>query len=187
MRVYVASSWRNPTHPEVVERLRGAGHEVYDFRNPPNPVGAFSWSEIDDRAPRTVVGSPKVEIPAEDIVRMLAHPRAQDGFESDMGALQWCDACVLVLPCGRSAHLEAGWAAGAGKHTVALITDGEPDLMWKMLGTLCTTLDQVMEALVEREPWNGWCGGVYGRRHRYAHVPGTDSIDRCACGEEIGK
>lgn len=28
MRIYVASSWRNVYQPEVVERLKAAGHEV---------------------------------------------------------------------------------------------------------------------------------------------------------------
>jgi hypothetical protein len=147
MKVYVASSWRNAAHPGVVDELRAHGHEVYDFRNPPNPRGGFSWSEIDPTAPRTVVGSPKMDMPARHIIDMLGHPRADDGFESDMGALHWCDACVLVLPCGRSAHLEAGWAAGAGKFTVGLIADGEPDLMWKMLDRLCTAVDEVVQAL----------------------------------------
>jgi hypothetical protein len=64
-----------------------------------------------------------------------------------MGALKWCDTCVLVLPCGRSAHLEAGWAAGAGKFTVGLLADGEPDLMWKMLDYLCWDLAAVRRVL----------------------------------------
>ena len=34
--IYVASSWRNGYYPEVVAKLREAGHEVYDFRNPPS-------------------------------------------------------------------------------------------------------------------------------------------------------
>ena len=34
-KIYVASSWRNPHQPAIVEELRVAGHEVYDFRNPP--------------------------------------------------------------------------------------------------------------------------------------------------------
>lgn len=153
MKVYVASSWRNAGYPKVVAALRAGGHDVYDFRNPPSPSGAFSWSEIDPRAPETVVGSPKMEIPAADIVSMLRHPRADDGFASDMGALRWCDACVLVLPCGRSAHLEAGWAAGAGKLTVGLITDGEPDLMWKMLDHLALTAGEVCSILAD--PFRG--------------------------------
>ena len=32
-KIYVASSWRNVFYPDVVQRLRDAGHEVYDFRN----------------------------------------------------------------------------------------------------------------------------------------------------------
>ena len=30
-KIYVASSWRNGYYPEVVEKLREAGHEVYDL------------------------------------------------------------------------------------------------------------------------------------------------------------
>lgn len=36
-----------------------------------------------------------------------------------------CDLCVLVLPCGRSAHLELGYAVGAGKVTIVLIPDAQ--------------------------------------------------------------
>ena len=32
-KIYVASSWRNTFYPEVVARLREAGHDVYDFRS----------------------------------------------------------------------------------------------------------------------------------------------------------
>lgn len=35
MKIYVASSWRNTYYPSVVSALRDAGHDVYDFRNPP--------------------------------------------------------------------------------------------------------------------------------------------------------
>jgi nucleoside 2-deoxyribosyltransferase len=50
-----------------------------------------------------------------------------------MDGMEWADACVLVLPCGRSAHLEAGWFAGKGKPVFVLTFDGEePELMAKM-------------------------------------------------------
>lgn len=32
--------------------------------------------------------------------------------------MKWADTCVLALPCGRSAHLEAGWMSGAGKKLI---------------------------------------------------------------------
>ena len=46
--------------------------------------------------------------------------------------MEWADAFVLLMPCGRSAHLEAGWAIGAGKPTAILLSAGEPELMYKM-------------------------------------------------------
>jgi hypothetical protein len=144
LRVYVASSWRNPRQPELVQMLRLASFEVYDFREPTPGNHGFSWHEIDPAIPR---GPADLSLSAEQIVTMLRHPAAEDGFGLDMGALKWCDACVLLLPCGRSAHLEAGWAAGAGKFTVGLLADGEPDLMWKMLDRLCATEGDVIAAL----------------------------------------
>ena len=44
MKVYVASSWRNPIHPPFIATLRDCGFEVYDFRAEP---GAFAWADID--------------------------------------------------------------------------------------------------------------------------------------------
>lgn len=146
MRIYVASSWRNAEQPGVVAALRAAGHEVYDFREPVPGETGFSWSELDPSLP---VGPADLELPAEQICTMLEHPIAEHGFGRDFAAMRWCDALVLVLPSGRSAHLEAGWAAGAGKATIGLMADGEPDLMWKLLDHLCTTVDEVV-ALLER-------------------------------------
>jgi len=66
---------------------------------------------------------------------MLAHPVAMAGFSSDLCGMTWCDAGVLLHPCGRSAHLEAGWIAGRGKPVHMLSpADLEPDLMVLALG-----------------------------------------------------
>ena len=47
MKIYVASSWRNPEQPEVVTALRSLSYEVYDFRNPGDGKSGFGWREID--------------------------------------------------------------------------------------------------------------------------------------------
>lgn len=49
MKIYVASSWRNVYYPEVVNRLREAGFEVYDFRNPPSGDEGFHWHNVSER------------------------------------------------------------------------------------------------------------------------------------------
>ena len=140
MKIYVASSWRNVIQPAVVKILRAVGHEVYDFRNPRPDDHGFHWSEIDpDWQDWT----------AKEFRQALNHPIAQAGFESDMDGLEACEVCVLLLPCGRSAHLEAGWAAGAGKRLVILIAEGcEPELMYRM-AEIATTVEELVERLAK--------------------------------------
>lgn len=141
MKIYLASSWRNPVQPEVLKFLRGAGHEVYDFRNPgPNDKG-FSWSEIDPNWQ---------DWNASEYVKALDHPMAEKGFANDFNAMKWCDAIVLLLPCGRSAHLEAGWGCGAGKGVFVLTRDGEePELMAKMCSGVATTIFELANMLYD--------------------------------------
>jgi hypothetical protein len=200
--VYVASSWRNPMHPVVVEVLRAASIDCYDFRNPDGGTG-FSWSEVKaaDAAPSrahcqhcgqeivrsTFAGLGRWEpdydpatdtecwrhvgtgyagclrlvgnfaIPKkgsdweakDEYLRMIEHPRAIEGFDADFAAMQKADTFVMVLPCGKSAHLELGWAVGAGKRTAVLLEDPvEPELMYRMVDHLATSVVDLL----------GWLG-----------------------------
>jgi hypothetical protein len=81
---------------------------------------------------------------------VLTHPIAKAAFAKDMDALKNADATVLVLPCGRSAHLELGYAVGAGQRTVVLLDDpiSEPELMHLMCDAICTSMDEVLEAVL---------------------------------------
>lgn len=124
MKIYVATSWRNEAQPGVVRLLRGEGYEVYDFRNPAPGNKGFHWSDID---PDWKNWNPC------KFANALSHEVAVKGFDYDMRALQEADVVVLVMPCGRSAHLELGYAIGAGKPSAILLSDGEPELMYKMV------------------------------------------------------
>ena len=131
-KIYLASSWRNERQPDAVKFLRALGHEVYDFRDAPT---AFRWEEL---APywdswsladfRDALGNSSV---------------ARAAFKGDMEALSECDAVVMMLPCGRSAHLEAGWALGVGKK-VCVVLDSrgfEPELMYLMAGYIAVSIE----------------------------------------------
>ena len=137
-RVYVASSWRNARQPEVVLALVEAGHLVYDFRNPEYARGGFHWSDID---PEWQKWTP------ERFRDALLHPIAVAGSRCDWESMVWADCCVLVMPCGRSAHLEAGYFVGAGKPLVILLSDGEPELMYKMASFRALTIPEAVSAL----------------------------------------
>lgn len=142
LNIYVASSWRNDNQQNVVKALRDWGHEVYDFKNPkPGDLG-FHWSEIDPKWK---------DWDSAGFVGGLSHPIAESGYQSDFQAMQWADACVLVLPSGRSSHLEAGWFIGQGRPILILLPHEsvEPELMYKLATGVFVGMHDVLVRLDE--------------------------------------
>lgn len=127
--IYLASSWRNHHYLRVLEALRKSAElEVYDFRE---AGAAFDWRDVDAEWENRE--GTRIEYPLPKMLEMLRHPSAQRGFDRDFGALKDCDALILVAPCGRSAHLELGYAIGQGKPTAIYIPEPhEPELMYLM-------------------------------------------------------
>jgi hypothetical protein len=140
-KIYVASSWRNEIQPRVVHLLERNGHQVYDFRHPfgGEHLG-FRWSSVDEQW--------------EDWDRVtyrnsLLHPIARAGFHSDFDAMKWADVCVLVTPCGKSAHLEAGYFIGAGKRLVIYLTDiQEAELMYSMADHIVLSYEELLTVVL---------------------------------------
>lgn len=145
--IYVASSWRNPLQVAVVAALRSAGLEHYDFRHPQHGNDGFRWSDVYGRPGDAAEWTDGVS--ADEMIQGLDHPSAVAGYDFDFNAMEKCDTCVLVLPCGRSAHLELGWFVGQGKRTAILLDDPcLPELMYKMVDYLAPSLFDLL----------GWLG-----------------------------
>lgn len=121
-KIYIASSWRNEFQQDMVKLLRSNGHDVYDFKNPAPGNTGFSWKQAGPVG--TVI----------DYMKTVYEPVATKGFEFDRNALDWCNTCVLLLPCGRSAHLEGGYVAGQGKLLITYLSpiQFEPELMYRL-------------------------------------------------------
>lgn len=170
MKIYVASSWRNTVQPDVVALLRTAGHEVYDFKNPPNRSG-FGWEQLCENWRNWSLS---------EFIEALKMPIAKAAFKSDYDAMQWADAGVLVMPCGRSAHLEAGYFVGAGKPLIILLSEGEPELMYKMADGLCLTVDDVLDDLNRYE-----CEYCMNRATR-PYIEGVPPLcEKCYWGSDL--
>lgn len=132
MKIYVASSWKNLDYPNVIRQLRIAGHEVYDFRE-----NGFDWSWIDKNWESWT---------PEQFRENMKHPIALEQFKIDVEAMEWADACVLVLPSGNSSHIEAGYFIGKGKPVITLLR-GRPELMYNLASVNCLTIREVKNAL----------------------------------------
>lgn len=131
MKIYLASSWKNQEQPRILHFLRAMGHEVYDFRNPMDmsagqqmPKG-FAWSDVDPDYQNWTV---------DYYTRVLDQdPVIKQGFANDYNGMVWADCCVLLLPAGPSAHLEAGWFMGQKKPVHIYFSETEKfdkDLMY---------------------------------------------------------
>lgn len=125
---------------------------MYDFRNPLPGQHGFSWKETS--------AVPPEQWTVDEFNAALETEPANRGFGLDMAALIWCDVCVCVLPSGKDAHLEVGWAAGAGKKTAVLLLGPkdpfflpgqpkwtqrgwEPGLMYKMCDLVVGDVERV--------------------------------------------
>ena len=101
----------------------------------------FRWTEIDPDCS---------EWTFSQYEEGLVHPAAERQFANDLEALEWADTCVLVLPCGRSAHTEAGWCKGRGMKTIVYIPKmEEPELMYKLFDGVTDTIEGVRAALCQ--------------------------------------
>ena len=131
MKIYAASSWKNKHQPRVVEALRTDGHEVYDFRT----AAAFSWCQIDKNWRDWSVA---------DYMEHLWHPRSTEGFRSDFDRVKQCQGAVLILPCGLSAGIEAGYIHGSGKPVVVYVPEiREAELMVRIFDYISGDLEKV--------------------------------------------
>ena len=109
----------------IANALRSDGHRVFDFTDPELRddgldkfcFNASSWS-----------GKPLSEI---DWIEFLHYDATKRAFASDKAGVDWADVVLMILPCGRSAHMEAGYAIGRGKllYIIGELPLGEFDTM----------------------------------------------------------
>jgi nucleoside 2-deoxyribosyltransferase len=119
-KIYLASSWKQAERVrEIAQFLRRMGHEVDCFCDDSGQRFVFHFSEID--------GCDKM-----NAIEFLKTVKARRAFQEDRRWIDWSDCVVLILPCGKSAHLEAGYAKGQGKKLIIYgeFPKGEFDVMY---------------------------------------------------------
>lgn len=136
LKVYVIGSLRNPAVPEVSQALRAAGFEVFDDWYAAGEKADDSWQAYEQARGRSYSEG-------------LAGFAAGHVFDFDSKHLVESDAVVLVLPAGKSGHMELGWAIGRGKYG-AILLDKEPerwDVMYRFASLVTSRIDQIIEGL----------------------------------------
>jgi hypothetical protein len=122
--VYLIGSLRNEEVPKVAESLRTTGLDVFDDWYGAGPEADDYWKRYE-------------EARGHSYIEALGGHAARHVFEFDRHHLDRCDAACLVLPAGKSGHLELGYVAGTGKPTFILLD--RPD-RWDVMYQFATKI-----------------------------------------------
>lgn len=132
--IYIIGSLRNPEILALTNRLTREGHEVFSDWKCASENADDAWRDYEQGRGRS-------------FTEALSGYAAQHVFAFDRTHLLRADTVVLAQPCGKSGHLELGWALGQGKKGYILL-DGEPE-RWDVMYAFATKVVNNVEDLVE--------------------------------------
>jgi nucleoside 2-deoxyribosyltransferase len=138
-KIYLAGSLRNPDIPLIGASLRtNTGLDVFDDWHAPGPEADDHWRRYSEARGHTY----------REALRGRA---ARQVYGFDREHIDSSDAGVLVLPAGRSCHLEIGYMAGCGKPTFILMDQPDRwDVMYLFATKVCFSYEELVGVL------NGW-------------------------------
>jgi hypothetical protein len=136
MVIYLIGSLRNPEVPIIGNKLREHGHDVFEDWFAAGKIADDSWRDYE-------IGR------GHGVIEALDGYAARHILDFDRFHLNRADAGVLVLPAGRSGHLELGYLLGQGKPGYILL-DKQPerfDVMWGLATKVVPSLDELIKCL----------------------------------------
>jgi|SRR3990167_1174597 len=135
--IYLIGSLRNPKIPMIAEQLRyDTGRDVFDDWFAAGPEADDYWRDYEQGR-------------GHDYRTALQGHAARNVFGFDKRHLDRCRAAVLVLPAGKSGHLELGYVIGSGKPGYICL-DGEPerfDVMYQFATGIFTNVEDLTHEL----------------------------------------
>ena len=135
MNIYLIGSLRNKEVPYFGNSLRALGHEVFDDWHGVGPHADDHWQEYE-----TIRGRSYPEA--------LAGDAAQNTFHFDLRHIQRADMAVMMLPAGKSGHLEFGYMIGQGKPGLIYFNEGPPE-RWDLMYLFATSVHFSLTSLLD--------------------------------------
>ena len=132
LSLYIIGSLRNPEIPATASAMRGHGYDVFDDWYAAGPEADDYWKKYELERGRTYTEA-------------LNGRAANQVFRYDKSNLDRCQAAVLVLPAGKSGHMELGYFIGTGKPGYILLPPG--DDRWDVMYRFATKVVRSTEEL----------------------------------------
>src|ERR1700675_4909716 len=135
-RIYIVGSLRAGHVRQVAQALRAEGHEVFDDWHACHPDADETWREYEQARGRRYIDA------------LYDGHFVDNCFTFDMKHMSRAEIVVLVLPAGKSAHLELGLAKGRGQRAYILLEEEDParwDMMYLIANKVCRNLEELIE------------------------------------------
>jgi len=135
-KIYLIGSLRNPQVPQLANKLRQIGYEVFDDWFAAGEIADDAWRDYE-------IGR------GHNFQEALEGYAAHHVFDFDMYHLNQSDIGILLLPAGKSGHLELGYLIGQGCQTYIVYPE-EParfDVMYLMADKVFNSEAELLEYL----------------------------------------
>lgn len=142
MKLYIIGSLRNAAIPSIANMIRDMVRNsecpdlvVFDDWYSAGPEADDHWKKYEQEK-------------GHSYIEALSGAAARNVFQFDKRNIDESDGVVLVLPAGRSGHLELGYSVGCGKKTFILIDDPERwDVMYQFASEIHFEESDLLEGI----------------------------------------
>ena len=102
MKIYLIGSLRNPAIPKLANNLRKLGYDIFDDWFAAGPDADDAWRDYERER-------------GHNLEQALSGRAAIHVFQFDKYHLDTSDMGILLLPAGKSGHIEIGYLIGQNK------------------------------------------------------------------------
>lgn len=138
LSIYLIGALKNELRiPEIGNILRGEGYDVMDEWITPGEHADENWQRYE-------------KIRGRNYKQALYGRAATNIFLFDKSYIDIFDAAVCIMPAGKSAFIELGYAKGRGKKTFILLDGKDPeryDIMPNIADRICFDIEELKEEL----------------------------------------
>ena len=126
---FIASRWRNRDQVlELAKKLRKKGKSVYCFLEAPHAVHRLK-------------NDPEEDMKNFETRDWQNDQYVKEVFKNDMEAEKESETLIMLLPAGKSAHIEAGAAYGMRKKSILIGEQKEAESLYLIFDESFPTID----------------------------------------------
>ncbi len=132
---FVSGRWRNRDNViDLAKQIRAKGFEVYCFLEQPHNISRAT-------------NDPHEDMDAFEKLDWRNDSYVREVFDNDMNGQKNSDVFVMLLPAGKSCHIEAGAAFGMGKRCILIGEQKEAESLYLIFDDIYPTVEAFLASI----------------------------------------